>query len=73
MAKLDIEMCPETGICSIRNDQGGKIDIIGPEVDQLRAASDNPAKLKELLAEVDASFSEGLTDEELAQLAQDIK
>ena len=72
MAKLDIEMCPETGICSIRNDQGGKIDIIGPEVDGLRAAAGNPQQLKGLLAEVDASFSEGLTDDELDQLTKEI-
>ena len=73
MAKLDVEMCPETGICSIRNEQGGKIDMIAGEVDQLRAAAGDPQQLKELLAEVDASFSEALTDNELAQLAQDIK
>lgn len=72
MAKLDIQMCPETGICSIRNEQGAKIDMISAEVDDLRAAG-NPQQLKELLAEVDASFSEALTDDELAQLVQDIK
>ena len=73
MAKLDVEMCPETGICSIRNEQGGKIDMIAGEVDQLRAAAGDPQQLKELLAEVDASFSEALTEDELSQLAQDIK
>ena len=73
MAKLDVEMCPETGICSIRNEQGGKIDMIAGEVDQLRSAAGNSQQIKELLAGVDKSFSESLTDEELAQLAEKIK
>ncbi|MEN8126755.1 MAG: hypothetical protein ABFR90_03010 [Planctomycetota bacterium] len=73
MAKLDVEMCPETGICSIMNAQGGKIDMISSEVDELRAAAGDSQKLKELLAQVDVSFSETLTEEELNQLAQDIK
>lgn len=73
MANLDIEMCPETGICSIRNAQGGKIDMIAEEVDQLRAAGGNPEQLKELLSQVDPSFSASLSDGELKQLAQDIK
>jgi len=73
MAKLDIEMCPETGICSIRNEQGGKIDMISSEVDELRVAAGDSQQLKALLAQVDASFSEALTGEELDQLSQDIE
>ena len=56
MAKLDIQMCPETGICSIMNEQGAKVDMISAEVDQLRAAAGDPQQLKALLAQVDASF-----------------
>ncbi len=73
MAKLDVQMCPETGICSIMNKQGGKIDMISAEVDQLRDAAGNPQQIKELLAEVDPSFSEALSEDELEQLTQDIK
>jgi len=73
MAKLDVQLCPETGICSIMNEQGAKIDMISAEVDQLRAAAGNPQQLKELLAQVDPSFSGALTDAELDQLTRDIK
>jgi hypothetical protein len=73
MSNLDIEMCPETGICSIRNAQGGKIDMIADEVDQLRAAAGNPQQLKELISQVDPSFSASLSDDDLKQLAHDIE
>ena len=73
MANLNIQICTETGICSIRNAQGGKIDIIADEVDQLRAASGNPEQLKELISQVDPSFSSSLSDDDLQQLAQDIQ
>lgn len=73
MAKFDIQMCPETGICSIMNEQGGKIDMIAGEVDELRGAADDPQRLKDLLSQVDSSFSEALTDAELARLAQGIR
>ena len=73
MAKLNIEMCPETGICSIMNEQGSKIDMISTEVADIRAAAGDTQQIKELLAGVDKSFSESLTDEEIAQLAEQIK
>ena len=73
MAKLDVQMCPETGICSIMNGEGAKIDMISTEVDELRSAAGDPQQLKKLLAQVDASFSEALTEDELDQLSQGIK
>ena len=50
----------------------GKIDMISTEVDELRAAED-PQALKELLAQVDSSFAESLTDDELKQVANGIQ
>ena len=73
MAKLDVQMCPETGICSIMNEQGAKIDIISAEVDQLRDAADSPKQVKDLLADVDPTFSEALTQDEIDQLLQGIQ
>ena len=73
MSKLDIQMCPETGICSIMNGEGAKIDMISTEVDELRSAAGDPQQLKKLLAQVDVSFSEALTEDELDQLSQGIQ
>ena len=73
MATLDIQKCPETGICSIMNGQGAKIDMISTEADQLKKAGGDHAKIKEVLAQVDPAFTESLTEAELEQLAQDFK
>ncbi|OQY07889.1 MAG: hypothetical protein B6I25_00550 [Planctomycetales bacterium 4572_13] len=73
MAKLNIEMCPETGICSIMKENGSKVDLLSGEVDQLRQAAGNGEKTKAVLAQIDAGFSDGLQSDELAQLAEKIK
>jgi hypothetical protein len=73
MAKLNIEMCPETGICSIMKENGGKVDLVSAEVDQLRQAAGDREKTKAVLAQIDAGFSGSLEGEELAQLAEEIK
>jgi len=73
MATLDIQKCPETGICSIANGKGAKIDMISAEADQIRQAGGNHAKIKEVLAQVDSSFSEMLTEAELDEIARNFK
>ena len=73
MAKLDIHLCPETGICSVIKENGSKIDMLPTEVDQLRQVSGDGDKTREILASVDRTFSEGLEDEELDQLCAEIK
>ena len=73
MGKLNIEMCDETGITSIFKEDGKKIDIVSDEVNQLRAASGDTQKIKEILAKIDTSFSNELDDEEINQLSSEIK
>ena len=73
MGKLDIHLCPETAICSIVKEDGKKIDLMPDEVEQLRQASGDCQKQKEILGNVDASFSGDLATEELDQLSQEIK
>ena len=36
MAKLDIHMCPETGICSVIKEDKTKIDMMPDDVAQVR-------------------------------------
>jgi hypothetical protein len=43
------------------------------EVKDLRRASDSPDSAKEVLAQVDASFAESLTPDELKQLGARLK
>ena len=73
MSELIIEQCPETGICSIVKSDGKKVDLMPNEVEDLRAASGDDAKIKETIGEIDPSFSDALTAEELKQLSSEIK
>lgn len=73
MDKLNIELCPETGICSIMKKDGTKVDLMPDEVKELRGASENPESAKEVLAQVDAGFAKSLTPDELKQLAARLK
>ena len=73
MAKLNIQKCPETGICSVIKEDKTKIDMMPDEVAQLRQASGDSEKSKAILGQIDAAFADGLDNEELSQLADEIK
>lgn len=69
MGKLTVELCPETGICSIVKANGTKIDLMPDEATELQQAG-SPAALRAVLADVDAKFAAQLDDDELRQLAK---
>jgi hypothetical protein len=73
MDKLNIELCPETGICSIIRKNGTKVDLMPGEVTSLRDALANPEAARQVIAEADASFAESLDPQELEQLAARLK
>ena len=70
---LEIHQCPETGICSVFQENGTKIDMMPGEVADLKAVSGDAEKIKEVLAKVDSSFTEKLTAEEVSQLSDELK
>ena len=72
MGKLNVQLCPETGICTIIKEDGKKVDLMPDEVNTLREASGTPQAIKEALAEIDAGFSEDLGAEELDQLSSEL-
>lgn len=72
MGKLDIYMCPETGICSVFKEDGTKIDMMPGEVADLKDAAGDSEKIKERISQVDKSFIENLGDEEIGQLTDEI-
>ncbi len=73
MAKLNIQLCPETGICSVIKENRTKIDMMPDEVVQLRQASGDTEECKAILTQIDAAFCESLDTEELHQLSDEIK
>ncbi len=73
MGKLNVEICSETGICSIVKEDGSKVDLMPDEVDGLRAAAGKAESVKKVIAEVDDSFAAKLSPEELKELAAQVK
>ena len=73
MDNLNVELCPETGICSIIKKDGTKVDLMPGEVSDLRAALVNPDSARQVLAQVDASFAESLAPDEIKQIASHLK
>ena len=73
MGKLNVELCPETGICSVFKEDGTKIDMMPGEVEQVKAAAGDAEKIKEVLSQVDPSFSGTLETDQLDQLSDELK
>ncbi len=73
MDKLNIELCPETGICSIIRKDGTKVDLMPDEVSDIRGASNDPDAVRKIIAEADDKFAESLKADELSQLAARLK
>ncbi len=72
MSDLNIQLCPETGICSIIKGDGNKIDLMPDEVSQVRDASGNPDAIRQALARIDSDFAEGLDSEEIGQISNEL-
>jgi hypothetical protein len=68
MSGLKIELCSETGICSILKG-GAKVDLAPDEVGELRAAGWDGAKARKVISDVDAEFAATLTDTDLRLIA----
>jgi hypothetical protein len=73
MGKLNIELCPETGICSIIKGDGQKVDLMPNEVGDVRQASGQLTAIQQAIAEVDPQFAAALDAEDLQQLAATLR
>lgn len=73
MNGLNVQLCPETGICSIVKADGRKIDLMPDEVSALRDAAGDQDAIRSALAEVDPDFAGGLEPGEIAQVSTRLK
>ncbi len=73
MSDLNIQLCPETGICSIIKKDGNKVDLVPGEVSQIREASGNADTIRQTLAQIDSGFAEGLDSEEIGQISNELE
>jgi hypothetical protein len=69
MEKMIVELCPETGICSLVKGGGDKTDLMPFEVDELKklAASDIE-KVKAVIAQGNEEFAKKLTADDIKQI-----
>ena len=68
MSDVNVEMCPETGICSLIKSGTDKADLMPFEVDELKAVAGDLAKAREIIKNANTIFAEKLSDEELAEI-----
>ena len=68
-ATLQIERCPETGICSIIRPDNTKVDLMPDEVLAITAAAGKPEAVRAIVGESDATFAAALSPAEIAQIA----
>lgn len=73
MAKLNIQLCPETGICSILKPDGSKVDLMPGEVEDLRKAAGKSDAILKVIEEIDSGFAATLNVDELKQVSSEIK
>ena len=73
MSELKIELCPETGICSLIKPGEGKADLLPFEVAAINAAAGDQEKIKAIIAESNSDFAEKLNAAELSQVISELK
>jgi hypothetical protein len=69
MSELNIQLCPETGICSIIKSSGEKVDLMPDEVQAVRDAGGDADAVKAALAQVDDGFAGALNGDEIATVS----
>lgn len=72
MADIVVELCPETGICSIVKNGTEKVDLMPDEVDAIRAAKGDAKAIQAIIANCDDTFAGNLEIGELAQVGRQI-
>ena len=67
--KVVVEMCPETGICSLVKSGGNKTDLMPFEVDELKKlAADDVEKIRDVIAQGNPAFAAALTPEDIRRI-----
>lgn len=67
---LHIELCPETGICSVLRADRTKVDLMPDEVDAIAAAAGRVDAIRAVVSAADEAFAARLSPAELAQIAK---
>lgn len=68
MSEVTIELCPETGICSIVKGSVSKVDLMPHEVAAIRDADGDAEAVRNVVSECDATFASALDDTEISAI-----
>lgn len=69
MSDIKVELCPETGICSIVRDDGSKVDLMPDEVISIRDAGGEKDTARGVISNVSTDFANALSDEEISEIS----
>jgi hypothetical protein len=72
MHEIQIERCPETGICSLVRADKSKVDLMPDEVAAIAAAAGKPEAVRAVVDGADAVFAATLSPAELAQIVKQL-
>ena len=70
---LRVELCPETGICSIVRPDSTKVDLMPDEVEAIRSAKDGVEAIRRVIGDCDGDFAAKLGTSELALIGRELK
>lgn len=71
MSELIIEICRESGICSLIK-PGGRADLMPNEVTDIKDATGGAGQIRQIIAEADSKFAASLDDAELQRIAAEL-
>ena len=71
MAELSVDICPETGICSIGRGGTDKVDLMPDEVAGVREA-EHLSGVQAVIAEADPAFAATLSTDDLTTIKRRI-
>ena len=73
MSAVRVELCPETGICSVIKEGNQKVDLMPQEVESIRESGGDAGSIKRVFAECDSSFAESLDKAEVRDIASSLR
>ena len=73
MSAVRVELCPETGICSVVKEDNSKVDLMPDEVAAIREAQGDGTAVKHVFEECDSSFADSLDEVELQAIVSSLR
>lgn len=70
---IHVEICPETGVCSLIRPDNTKADLLPGEVSAIASFAGKPEAIRAVIGASDEGFAARLTTLELEQIGRELK